>query len=160
MTISTLDNCSYNNPRRPGQSSRHGPTTIDTIIDREGKRELVPMRWGLVPTWWKKSLKERKLATFNARDDRRRLLCRERRRGTDRDNDIDLEPNELGRDLSGSVIASFFPAVLNRDVAALDPAEFAKVQQKGIDPLALCRTRAPAQVPDGRQLLLRRRARI
>jgi putative SOS response-associated peptidase YedK len=25
------------------------------------------LRWGLVPSWWKKSLKEMKLATFNAR---------------------------------------------------------------------------------------------
>jgi putative SOS response-associated peptidase YedK len=42
-------------------------TTIDTIIAPEGKRQLVPMRWGLVPSWWSKSLKELKLATFNAR---------------------------------------------------------------------------------------------
>jgi putative SOS response-associated peptidase YedK len=42
-------------------------TTIDTILAREGKRELVPMRWGLVPSWWKKPIKEFKLATFNAR---------------------------------------------------------------------------------------------
>ena len=27
---------------------------------------LVPMRWGLVPSWWSKPLKELKLATFNA----------------------------------------------------------------------------------------------
>lgn len=40
--------------------------TIDTVIEREGKRELVPMRWGLVPSWWKKSLKELP-STFNAR---------------------------------------------------------------------------------------------
>jgi putative SOS response-associated peptidase YedK len=42
-------------------------TTIDAVIEREGKRELVPMRWGLVPRWWAKPLKELKLATFNAR---------------------------------------------------------------------------------------------
>jgi putative SOS response-associated peptidase YedK len=35
-------------------------------LDKEGKRELVPMRWGLVPAWWKKPLKEVP-ATFNAR---------------------------------------------------------------------------------------------
>jgi putative SOS response-associated peptidase YedK len=28
---------------------------------------LVPMRWGLIPSWWSKPLKEMKLATFNAR---------------------------------------------------------------------------------------------
>lgn len=42
-------------------------TTIDTIVSEEGKRDLVPMRWGLVPSWWSKPLKELKLATFNAR---------------------------------------------------------------------------------------------
>jgi putative SOS response-associated peptidase YedK len=44
------------------------PTTqIDTVIGRESVRELVPMRWGLIPCWWTKPLKEMKLATFNAR---------------------------------------------------------------------------------------------
>ena len=32
-------------------------TTIDTIIGQDGNRRLVPMRWGLVPSWWSKSLK-------------------------------------------------------------------------------------------------------
>lgn len=40
--------------------------TIDVVIEREGKRELMPMRWGLVPSWWKKTAKEAP-ATFNAR---------------------------------------------------------------------------------------------
>jgi putative SOS response-associated peptidase YedK len=44
------------------------PTTvIDTITSDAGKRDLVPMRWGLIPSWWNKPLKELKLATFNAR---------------------------------------------------------------------------------------------
>jgi putative SOS response-associated peptidase YedK len=44
------------------------PTTpVDAVIERNGKRELVPMRWGLVPAWWSKPIKELKLATFNAR---------------------------------------------------------------------------------------------
>ena len=33
----------------------------------EGKRELVPMRWGLMPRWWSKTIKDAKIATFNAR---------------------------------------------------------------------------------------------
>ena len=41
--------------------------TIDTITGQNGERRLVPMRWGLVPFWWSKPLKELKLATFNAR---------------------------------------------------------------------------------------------
>ena len=44
------------------------PTTqIDAVVERDGKRELMSMRWGLVPSWWSKPLKELKLATFNAR---------------------------------------------------------------------------------------------
>jgi putative SOS response-associated peptidase YedK len=42
-------------------------TTIDTIVGPDDKRELVRMRWGLIPSWWSKPLKEMKLATFNAR---------------------------------------------------------------------------------------------
>lgn len=44
------------------------PTTeIDVVrLDREGRRELVRMRWGLVPGWWSKGLKDVP-ATFNAR---------------------------------------------------------------------------------------------
>jgi putative SOS response-associated peptidase YedK len=30
-------------------------TTIDTIVEREGTRELARMRWGLVPSWWSHS---------------------------------------------------------------------------------------------------------
>ena len=39
---------------------------VDVVIERGGKRDLVPMRWGLIPSWWKKSAKEIP-ATFNAR---------------------------------------------------------------------------------------------
>jgi putative SOS response-associated peptidase YedK len=42
-------------------------TTIDTIVGQDGERRLVPMRWGLVPSWWSKPRKELNLATFNAR---------------------------------------------------------------------------------------------
>jgi putative SOS response-associated peptidase YedK len=41
-------------------------TTIDAVVPRQDHRELLPMRWGLIPSWWKKSLKEVP-ATFNAR---------------------------------------------------------------------------------------------
>jgi putative SOS response-associated peptidase YedK len=41
--------------------------TVDVIrLNASGQRELVPMRWGLIPGWWKKSAKEVP-ATFNAR---------------------------------------------------------------------------------------------
>ncbi len=42
-------------------------TSVDVVrLDTEGRRELVSMRWGLVPFFWKKTLKEVP-ATFNAR---------------------------------------------------------------------------------------------
>ena len=40
--------------------------TIDTVVERDAKRDLVPKRWGLVPLWWKKTAKETP-STFNAR---------------------------------------------------------------------------------------------
>jgi putative SOS response-associated peptidase YedK len=40
--------------------------TIGAVIEGDGKRELVPMRWGLVPSWWKKKANETP-STFNAR---------------------------------------------------------------------------------------------
>jgi putative SOS response-associated peptidase YedK len=44
------------------------PTTqVDAVLFRDGKRTLQSMRWGLIPNWWSKPLKEMKLATFNAR---------------------------------------------------------------------------------------------
>lgn len=44
------------------------PTTwVDVVrATEDGERELVRMRWGLVPAWWKKPLKELP-STFNAR---------------------------------------------------------------------------------------------
>ena len=35
--------------------------TIDTIVSEQGGRSLVPMRWGLVPRWWSKTLKGHKV---------------------------------------------------------------------------------------------------
>jgi putative SOS response-associated peptidase YedK len=40
---------------------------IDVVRETGGQRELVPMRWGLVPHWWSKPLNELRAATFNAR---------------------------------------------------------------------------------------------
>lgn len=42
-------------------------TTVDAVVEVEGARHLVPMRWGIIPNWWSKPLKELKLATCNAR---------------------------------------------------------------------------------------------
>jgi putative SOS response-associated peptidase YedK len=38
----------------------------EVVVERGHGPELVPMRWGLIPWWWKKPLKELP-ATFNAR---------------------------------------------------------------------------------------------
>ena len=40
---------------------------IDVVTERDGKRDFVRMRWGLVPWWWPKPLEELRAATFNAR---------------------------------------------------------------------------------------------
>jgi putative SOS response-associated peptidase YedK len=41
-------------------------TTVDAVVAAGAGHALVPMRWGLVPSWWKKKAKEAP-ATFNAR---------------------------------------------------------------------------------------------
>jgi len=40
---------------------------VDVVSAADGKRDLVTMRWGLVPWWWSKPLKKLRMATFNAR---------------------------------------------------------------------------------------------
>jgi putative SOS response-associated peptidase YedK len=42
-------------------------TTIDAVLEHDGTRTLAQMRWGLIPSWWNKPLKEMRLSTFNAR---------------------------------------------------------------------------------------------
>lgn len=41
----------------------------DGSAETAGARELAPAAWGLVPSWWRKPLKEKKFATFNARSE-------------------------------------------------------------------------------------------
>jgi putative SOS response-associated peptidase YedK len=40
---------------------------IDVVTQQDGKRDFIRMRWGFVPRWWSKSIKDVKMATFNAR---------------------------------------------------------------------------------------------
>src|SRR5262249_40868319 len=87
------------------------------------------------------------------RYDRCRLLCREDLWGSRRDNNVDLEPDELGRDLSEAIGAAFRPAILDCYGAAFDPVELTSSLPKSGAPLAGRRTRALARKPDGRQLL-------
>ena len=52
---------------QPRASIYIAPTTpIEVVRAGEAGNELIPMRWGLVPSWWKKSLSELP-STFNAR---------------------------------------------------------------------------------------------
>jgi putative SOS response-associated peptidase YedK len=59
-----------NTPRNLQPRYNIAPTTfIDVVTSRVRNivgREMVPMRWGLIPDWWKKSRKDVP-ATFNAR---------------------------------------------------------------------------------------------
>src|SRR5262249_8696270 len=63
-------------------------------------------------------------------DDRSRVLCRENRLGPIRHNHIDLEPDELGCDLGGAFIATLRPAILDRDIPPLAPAQLTQPLQK------------------------------
>jgi hypothetical protein len=78
------------------------------------------------------------------RDGRGRLLCSDSGWSCRRNNEIDLEPDELGRDLSETLGASLSPAILNGDGSILDPTEFAQPLHKGGDPLALNQRRGRA----------------
>src|SRR5262249_42427488 len=73
--------------------------------------------------------------------------------------DIDLEPDELGGDLGEAFAASLRPAILDRDVAAFDPADFVQPLHQGGDRLADHRRRGPAKEPDSWQLRRLLRAR-
>src|SRR5262249_46460582 len=75
------------------------------------------------------------------------------------DNDIDLEPDELCRNLGEALAASLRPTILDLDVATLVPAEFMQLLHKRGHPLSLKQRRARAQEPNGRQLCRLLRAR-
>jgi hypothetical protein len=77
------------------------------------------------------------------------------------DNDVDVKSDELGRDFLVTVIAALCPPILNRDVATVDPSEFAEPLHESGNPLALDRRRG-TQKSDGRRparLLCARRER-
>jgi len=63
------------------------------------------------------------------RNHRRGLLCCEDRRGVMRENNIDLQTDELSRDLGVALGTSFRPAVLDRDLSCSPPSEACPVKQ-------------------------------
>jgi len=87
---------------------------------------------------------------------RRRLLCGERRVAAG-DNDIHLEPRQLGGQLRRAIGASLRPAILDRDGAPVGPPEFVQPLHEGRSPRCPGRRRRRSQVTDGGQLLLRAR---
>src|SRR5262245_28022904 len=67
------------------------------------------------------------------------------------DNDIDLQPDELGCDLGEAFGASLCPTIFNGYRASFDPVEFAQSLHEGSGQMSLrCRGRC-AQEADGRQ---------
>ena len=54
-------------PRNLQRRYNIAPTrVVDVVRLTDHGREMVPMRWGLIPAWWKKPLKDLP-STFNAR---------------------------------------------------------------------------------------------
>ena len=68
-----------------------------------------------------------------------------------RDDDFDLEPNELGEGLGGTVSAALRPPILDCDTATFDPVEFTQSLHESVGPFLLRRRRGRAQESDGRQ---------
>src|SRR5262249_25331113 len=75
------------------------------------------------------------------------------------DDNVDVEPNELSREFGIALAASLRIPIFNREIATLDPAELAQPLHKSSYPLTFSRRRSGPQVPDGRQLPHRLRAR-
>src|SRR5262249_57074126 len=70
---------------------------------------------------------------------------------TRRHDDVDLEPDQLGRKLREAIFVPLRPAVLDGDALALDVAEIAESLAERLEDLWLQRRRGGAEVPDARQ---------
>jgi hypothetical protein len=79
--------------------------------------------------------------------------------GVVREDNVDLEPDKLSRDLGEALAASLAPPNLDRDIATFDPTEFAQPLHESSKQLAAPRRRGRAQEPNRRRLarLLRER---
>jgi len=49
----------------PSRGGSH--SNVPVVMEQDKKRILKLLRWDIVPSWWKKSLSEKKFATYNAR---------------------------------------------------------------------------------------------
>jgi hypothetical protein len=116
------------NRRTPGATSRK----FESLANQIG---VLQRQAGDVATWSRQGSDqtgaERVVRHWeDNRDDRCRLLCREDGCDARRDDDIDLEPDELGRDLGVSFGASLGPAIRDRKVAIFGPTEFTQPLHK------------------------------
>ncbi len=82
---------------------------------------------------------------------RRRLLCGERRVSAG-DNDVHLEPRQLGGQLRRALGASLRPAILDRDGAPVGPAEFVQPLHESRSPRCPGGGGSGPQITDGREL--------
>src|SRR5262249_50922842 len=92
------------------------------------------------------------------RDGRRHLLGRPSRVSSC-DNDVDLEPDELGCDLAETLSASLRPAILDCDGTPLDPSELAQSLHKSAGEVSPTCGGAYSQEANGRQPAALLRAR-
>jgi hypothetical protein len=84
------------------------------------------------------------------RNERGRLHGRDDIGGRVRDDDVDLALNQLGEERRRAIEAALCPAIFDRDIAALDPAELAQPLDEGGGPLALQGGRIGPQEADRR----------
>ena len=75
--------------------------------------------------------------TENNWNGRCRLLCRDDCCGSRRDDDIDLQPDELGDDFGQTLAASFPPTVFDHNRSTFDPAVRTHALHKRVSPFAL-----------------------
>src|SRR6516162_4910411 len=78
------------------------------------------------------------------RDYRCRLFCCKGWWSVVGKDDIDVQPNEVIREASQTLGVSFGPTILDRKIAALDPAQFTHSLHKRGSPRILCRRCARA----------------
>ena len=63
------------------------------------------------------------------------MLCRNDGWGPISDDDIDIEPNELGREFGKTFASALRISILDGNIATFDPSELAQPLHKGGDPL-------------------------
>ena len=118
------------------------------LLPGRAKLATMPAPTG-VPRYWK-----------DDRNDGGGLLGGKSWLGSGRENDIDLEPDELGRNLGEAFGASFRPTIFNSGVAALDPAELAQALHKSDDQRSLRRCCTGTKEADGPRWAAARAPRV